>query len=106
MNGAGAFEQPIRQGRLAVVDVRDDAKIARQLNCHGSRTMRARLCAVNLAHHGPRAPRSALLRALALISTKATNLHCFKQSSLSCSHSARAFIREESLDALCDSPLL
>jgi hypothetical protein len=34
--------------------------------------MRARLCAVNLAHHGSRAPRSALLQTLALISTKAT----------------------------------
>ena len=29
LNGPGALEQSIRQGRLAVVDVRDDAKIAR-----------------------------------------------------------------------------
>jgi hypothetical protein len=30
-----------------VIDVRDDAKIARQLDCHGSATMRARVSAVN-----------------------------------------------------------
>ena len=29
---AGALEQPIRQGRLAVIDVRDDAEIARVLD--------------------------------------------------------------------------
>ena len=31
---AGALEQPIRQGRLAVIDVRDDAEIAGQLDRH------------------------------------------------------------------------
>ena len=31
---AGAFEQTIRQGGLAVIDVRDDAKIAGQLDRH------------------------------------------------------------------------
>ena len=41
MNRARALEQPIRQRRLAVIDVRDDAEITRQLDCHESRTMRA-----------------------------------------------------------------
>ena len=40
LDRAGAFEQSIRQGGLAVIDVRDDAKIARQLNGH----WRAPLC--------------------------------------------------------------
>ena len=38
---ARGLEQPIRQRRLAVIDVRDDAEITRQLDCHESRTMRA-----------------------------------------------------------------
>ena len=38
---AGKLEQSIGQCRLAVIDMRDDAKIARQLNGHESRTMRA-----------------------------------------------------------------
>ena len=41
VNRAGRLEQSIRQRCLAVIDVRDDAKIARQLDCHGSATMRA-----------------------------------------------------------------
>ena len=47
LNCARALEQPIRQRRLAVIDVRDDAEITRQLDCHERRTMRARSCAVN-----------------------------------------------------------
>src|SRR5437899_9945516 len=34
---ARALEQTVRQRRLAVIDVRDDAKIACQLNCHPER---------------------------------------------------------------------
>ena len=37
LDRARALKQPVRQRRLAVIDVRDDAKIARQLNGHGSR---------------------------------------------------------------------
>ena len=37
----GALEQSIGQCRLAVIDVRDDTKITRQLNGHESRTMLA-----------------------------------------------------------------
>ena len=34
MNRTGAFEQTIRQGRLAVIDVRDDAEVTSQLDRH------------------------------------------------------------------------
>ena len=51
LDRAGALEQPIRQRRLAVIDVRDDAKIARQLDRHGSATIRVWLCAVNRHDH-------------------------------------------------------
>ena len=44
---ASALQQPVGQGRFAVIDVRDDAKIARQLNSHESATIRARLRVVN-----------------------------------------------------------
>ena len=37
MDGAGALEQPIRQGCLSVIDVRDDAEIARVLDSHEAR---------------------------------------------------------------------
>ena len=37
MDGAGALEQPIRQGGLAMIDVRDDAEIAGQLDRHRER---------------------------------------------------------------------
>ena len=37
VDGARALEQPIRQGRLSVVDVRDDAEIARVLDSHEAR---------------------------------------------------------------------
>ena len=47
LDRARALEQPVRQRRLAVIDVRDDAKIARQLNRHESGTMRVRLRVVN-----------------------------------------------------------
>ena len=47
LDRACALEQPVRQRRLAVIDVRDDAKIARQLNGHESGTMRVRLRVVN-----------------------------------------------------------
>ncbi len=36
---ARRLEQSIRQRRLAVIDVRDDAEIARQFDCHESGTM-------------------------------------------------------------------
>ena len=47
VNGARRLQQTIGKRRLAVVDVRDDTKIARQLDCHESRTMRGAGCAVN-----------------------------------------------------------
>jgi len=47
----GALEQAIRQRGLAMIDVRDDAEIAGQLDRHGGQTMRARRRMVN----GPRA---------------------------------------------------
>jgi hypothetical protein len=50
LDRAGALQQPVGQRRLAVIDVRDDAKIARQLNGHESATMRVRASAVNWEH--------------------------------------------------------
>src|SRR5439155_7422268 len=44
---ARRLQQSIRQSCFAVIDVRDDAEIARQFDCHESRTMRARSEAVN-----------------------------------------------------------
>jgi hypothetical protein len=35
LNCACALKQPIRQRRFAVIDMRDDAEVARKLNCHG-----------------------------------------------------------------------
>ena len=57
MDRAGALEQSIRQRRLAVIDVRDDAEIARELDAHESATMRVQRSAVNLrrsCHFEPR----------------------------------------------------
>ncbi len=51
LDRASALQQPVRQGRLAMIDVRDDAKIACQLNGHGSATIRVWLCAVNRHGH-------------------------------------------------------
>ena len=47
VNGSGAFEQPIRQCCFAVIDMRDDAEVARELNRHESGTMRVRRYWVN-----------------------------------------------------------
>jgi hypothetical protein len=47
LDRASALQQPVGQGRFAVIDVRDDAKISRQLNGHESATMRVRASAVN-----------------------------------------------------------
>jgi len=47
LDGARALKQPVRQRRFAVIDMRDDAEVARELNCHESGTMRARLRRVN-----------------------------------------------------------
>src|ERR1700730_3833437 len=47
VNRTGCLKQPIRQGGLAVIDVRDDTKIARQSDRHESRTMRAHGYVVN-----------------------------------------------------------
>src|SRR6266480_8028484 len=47
LDRARALKQPIRQRRFAVIDVRDDAEVTRELNRHGSGTMRARASAVN-----------------------------------------------------------
>ena len=47
LDRASALQQPIGQCRLAVIDVRDDAKIARQLNGHESGTIRVWLQPVN-----------------------------------------------------------
>ena len=51
LDRARALKQPVRQRRFAVIDVRDDAKIARQLNGHESATIRVWLCAVNRHDH-------------------------------------------------------
>ena len=48
LDRAGALQQPVRQRRFAVIDVRDDAKIARQLNGHGSATIESG-CARSIA---------------------------------------------------------
>ena len=48
LDRACALQQPIRQSCLAVIDVRDDAKIARQLNGHGSATIESG-CARSIA---------------------------------------------------------
>src|SRR5262249_6072925 len=50
LDRASALQQPVGKGRFAVIDVRDDAKIARQLNGHKSATMRVRASAVNWEH--------------------------------------------------------
>src|SRR6478672_8995121 len=54
MNGPGALEQTVRQGCLAMIDMRDDAEIARQLYTHERGTMRVRL----RKHKSPRRKRS------------------------------------------------
>ncbi len=36
MDRAGPLEQSVRQRRFAVIDVRDDAEVARKLNSNGS----------------------------------------------------------------------
>jgi hypothetical protein len=41
------LEQSIGQSGFAVIDVRDDAEIARQFDCHESRTMLGGGCSVN-----------------------------------------------------------
>src|SRR5205823_14830880 len=40
VNRARRLEQSVRQSGFAMIDVRDDAEIARQLDSHESRTMR------------------------------------------------------------------
>jgi hypothetical protein len=47
LDRASALQQPVGQGRFAVIDVRNDAKIPRQLNGHESATIRVRASAVN-----------------------------------------------------------
>src|SRR6266480_8144111 len=47
VNRPRRLEQSIRQSCFAVIDVRDDAEIARQFDSHESRTMRARAYWVN-----------------------------------------------------------
>ena len=37
MDRARALKQPVRQCRFAVIDVRDDAEVARELNRHEKR---------------------------------------------------------------------
>src|SRR5205814_4236004 len=48
LNRPRTLQQPVRQGRLAVIDMRDDAKIARHLNGHGSATIESG-CARSIA---------------------------------------------------------
>jgi hypothetical protein len=48
LDRAGPLQQPVGQRRFAVIDVRDDAKIARQLNGHGSATIESG-CAWSIA---------------------------------------------------------
>src|SRR5437868_3953275 len=47
VNRPRRLEQSVRQSCFAVIDVRDDAEIARQFDSHESRTMRARGYGVN-----------------------------------------------------------
>src|SRR6266567_5007799 len=47
LDRARALKQPVRQRRFAVIDMRNDAEVARELDCHESGTMRARLRWVN-----------------------------------------------------------
>src|SRR5437870_13828833 len=47
LNRARPLEQSVRQSGFAVINVRDDAEVARELDCHESRTMLARRRAVN-----------------------------------------------------------
>ena len=58
LDRTGALQQPVGQRRFAVVDVRDDAKIPRQLNSHESATIQARLRVVNFSDY----PEPFLLR--------------------------------------------
>src|SRR5437867_2614883 len=52
LDRARALKHPVRRRRFAVIDVRDDAEVARKLDCHESGTMRARRCAVNCRARG------------------------------------------------------
>jgi hypothetical protein len=47
VNRAGTLKQSIRQRRLAMIDVRNDAEVASKLDSHEGRTMRVRGEAVN-----------------------------------------------------------
>src|SRR6266513_116770 len=54
VNCARRFEQSVRQSGFAVIDVRDDAEIARQFDSHESRTMLGGGEAVNVwGAHAP-----------------------------------------------------
>src|ERR1041384_2911808 len=59
VNRSRCLEQSVRQRRFAVIDVRDDAEVARQFDSHESRTMRVGGEAVN--------DRAALLLMLVLL---------------------------------------
>src|SRR5215831_18325185 len=70
VNRARALEQSVRQRRLAVIDVRDDAEIARPFNCHESRTMRAHGRVVNRTRHSYSSCALTPARALTLLSRR------------------------------------
>src|ERR1700732_3735701 len=61
VNRSCRLEQSIRQSCLAVIDVRDDAEIARQFDCHESRTMRGRASWVNGWHGSANSPNAKAL---------------------------------------------
>ena len=65
LDRARALEQPVRQRRFAVIDMRDNAEVARELNRHESATMRVPLRAVNRYASSFASPlRSSLLTAV------------------------------------------
>jgi len=47
MDRARALKQPVRQCRFAVIDVRDDAEVARELNAMRTALLRVRRYRVN-----------------------------------------------------------
>jgi hypothetical protein len=49
---AGALEQSVRQRRFAVIDVRDNAEVARKLNSHGSGHYAGTAARGQLVHSG------------------------------------------------------
>src|SRR6185503_11101425 len=78
LDRASALQQPVGQGRFAVIDVRNDAKIPRQLKGHESATIRVRASAVNLSDYSePFAVQLRSLRAVPSLSAGRQSTHQF-----------------------------